>query len=112
MKRKIEKQLELENQTVSELTIAISSDGNNAVTVWPDDEYYHELEYVYQIGKEEEISVSLDLVSYSYDNKTWKTFIGTELILDPGQTIYLKCEASNGKPFYYVASDAKKPVIL
>lgn len=99
------------NADVSSFTLAITSDENNADTIFSGT-ISSEAEYRYSgSGTKKDEWLLLEAVKYSFDNKSWHKLSKKEVLLKPGKTIYLQFRQDNGKKFYYVVSDAAKSVV-
>lgn len=83
-----------EGNAVPSLTVCLTSDAGNGDLVL-------EKECWGQLCVDDSKSVTLNLSQYSYDGKTWYSLTDKQAVVKPGQSIYLKFEYENGKPFAF-----------
>ncbi len=101
-----------ENETTSELTIALTSQSGNANLVFHNDRW-NELSYSYKKKDEdgtEDIyfDTYLKLTEYSFNNQTWETVSDERIVLKENETIYLRFKTLDSSEFLYLGIQAEK----
>ena len=97
------------NENTTGLKMKVTSDVNNGKLTMEMGASWCALSYYTEYGYEgEEIDVAMYLAEYSYDNENWTGFTekGEELIIQPGETIYLRFEGILGQEFIYLGEEA------
>jgi len=96
------------NEKTTGLKMKVTSDANNGKLVMEMGGSWCALSYYTEYGYEgEEIDVAMYLAEYSYDNENWTGFTekGEELVIQPGETIYLRFEGILGQEFTYLGEE-------
>ena len=96
------------NEKTTGLTMKVTSDEKNGQLVMGMGADWCSLSYYTEYGYEgEEIDVAMYLAEYSYDNENWTGFTekGEELVINAGETIYLKFEGILGQEFTYLGEE-------
>lgn len=99
------------NEQTNELVMKLSSDANNGELVFTTDTNWNSLCYYSLDGyKGEEFDVSCALTEYSYDNQSWTELMeeNENLVLEAGETIYLKFRGRENQKFVYLGKEAMK----
>lgn len=91
------KLLSKEGDAIPSLTVCLTSDAGNGDLVLEKGLFYGCWGYL----DLDDARVALDLTQYSYDGKNWHYLKDKATVVKPGQSIYLKFEYENGKPFAF-----------
>ena len=97
------------NEKTTGLTMKVTSDEKNGKLVMGMEANWCSLSYYTEYGYEgEELDAAMYLAEYSYDNENWTGFTekGEELVINAGETIYLKFESILGQEFTYLGEEA------
>ena len=97
------------NEKTTGLTMKVTSDEKNGKLVMGMEANRCSLSYYTEYGYEgEELDAAMYLAEYSYDNENWTGFTekGEELVINAGETIYLKFESILGQEFTYLGEEA------
>ena len=97
------------NEKTTGLTMKVTSDEKNGKLVMGMGANWCSLSYYTEYGYEgEELDAAMYLAEYSYDNENWTGFTekGEELVINAGETIYLKFESILGQEFTYLGEEA------
>ncbi len=97
------------NQNVSNISLAVTSDSDNADTIFSGELGGTQTMYT---DTDSDDFIYLEPIKYSFDNQTWQELKKQEIVLKPGQTIYIMLQEENGKAFDYKISGVEESQIL
>ena len=101
-----------ENETISELLIALTSQSGNADLVFHNDSW-NELSYSYNKKDEDTkedvyFDTYLMWTEYSFDNQIWENVRDERIVLKENETIYLRFKTLDNSEFLYLGTQAEK----